>query len=92
MVKVTFTLDEETVGRLRQASARLTRPQSRVVRDAIREYADRIGRLSESERLRLLSALDAIAGRKPTRARSEVDRELSEIRSARRNGGRRHRL
>ena len=90
MVKVTFTLDEETVGRLRQASARLIRPQSQVVRDAIREYADRVGRLSESERFRLLAAVDAIADRKPTRARSQVDRELREIRSARRDGGRQH--
>jgi predicted transcriptional regulator len=37
MVKVTFTLDDQTVARLRQAAARLNRPQSQVVRDAVRD-------------------------------------------------------
>ena len=91
MVKVTFTLDDQTVARLRQAAERLNKPQSQVVREAVREYADRVGRLSEHERLRMLSALDAIVKRKPTRSTSDVDRELREIRVARRSGGRRHR-
>lgn len=89
MVKVTFTLDERTVATLRQAGARLGKPNSQIVRDAIRDYAERIGRLSETERIRLLSAVDAIARRKPTRAATDVDRELREIRAARRRGGRR---
>ena len=91
MVKVTFTLDDQTVARLRQAAERLNKPQSQVVREAVREYADRVGRLSEHERLRMLSALDAIVKRKPTRSTADVDRELREIRVARRSGGRRHR-
>jgi len=91
MVKVTFTLDDHTVARLRQAAERLNKPQSHVVRDAVRDYADRVGRLSEHERLRMLSALDAIVKRKPTRSTADVDRELREIRVARRSGGRRHR-
>ncbi|MBI3493108.1 MAG: ribbon-helix-helix protein, CopG family [Acidobacteria bacterium] len=91
MVKVTFTLDDQTVSRLRQAAARLNRPQSQVVRDAVRDYADRVGRLSEHERLRMLSALDAIVKRKPTRSTADVDRELRELRAARQGGGRRHR-
>ena len=91
MVKVTFTLDDHTVARLRQAAERLNKPRSQVVRDAVRDYADRVGRLSEHERLRMLSALDAIARRKPTRSSADVDRELREIRAARRSGGRRHR-
>src|SRR5947208_3512547 len=68
MVKVTFTLDDHTVARLRQAAERLNKPQSQVVREAVRDYADRVGRLSEHERLRMLSALDAIVKRKPTRS------------------------
>ena len=91
MVKVTFTLDEETVARLRQASVRLNKPQSRVVREAVHDYADRVGRLSERERLQMLSALDAILSRTPTRSTAAVERELREIRRARRAGGRRHR-
>ena len=90
MVKVTFTLDDQTVARLRQAALRLNRPQSQVVRDAVRDYADRIGRLSEHERLRMLAALDTIAQRKPSRSASDVDRELRDLRAARRSGGRRH--
>jgi len=91
MVKVTFTLDDHTVARLRQAAERLNKPQSQVVREAVRDYADRVGRLSEHERLRMLSALDAIVKRTPTRSTADVDRELREIRVARRSGGRRHR-
>ena len=83
MVKATFTLDEPTVARLRQAAARLNRPNSQIVRDAIRDYADRVGRLSEHERLRALAALYDISKRKPTRSASEVDRELHDVRAAR---------
>lgn len=88
---MTFTLDDRTVSRLRQAAVRTNKPQSQVVREAVNDYADRVGRLSEAERLRMLSALDAIVSRKPTRAPADVDRELRTIRAARRSGGRRHR-
>jgi hypothetical protein len=91
MVKVTFTLDEQTVARLRQAAARLNKPQSQVVREAVHDYADRAGRLSEGERVQMLAALDTIARRRPTRAAADVDRELREIRASRRAGGRAHR-
>jgi hypothetical protein len=91
MVKVTFTLDDHTVQRLRQAAARANKPQSQVVREAVNDYADRVGRLSEAERIRMLSTLDEIVNRKPTRAAAAVDRELHGIRLARRGGGRRHR-
>lgn len=92
MVKVTFTLDDETVATLRRAAARLARPQSAVVRDAIREYAHRVGRLSEEERLRLLAVFDAMLPKIPPRPDSETDAELKEIRAARHRGGRRHRV
>ena len=91
MVKVTFTLDDRTVSRLRQTAARANKPQSQVVREAVNDYADRVGRLSESERLRMLATLDAIVSRKPARTAAAVDQELREIRAARRSGGRRHR-
>ena len=88
---MTFTLDDRTVSRLRQAAARANKPQSQVVREAVNDYADRVGRLSEAERIRMLAALDAIVSRKPTRTPADVDHELRAIRSARRSGGRRHR-
>ncbi|HEY6212021.1 MAG TPA: ribbon-helix-helix protein, CopG family [Vicinamibacterales bacterium] len=91
MVKVTFTLDDDTVARLRQAAARLDKPQSQVVREAVHDYALRVGRLSDRERQHALSTLDAIVARKPARAAADVDRELRGIRAARRSGGRRHR-
>lgn len=89
MVKATFTLDEATVARLRQAAARLSKPQSEVVRVAIRDYADRVGKLSEAERLRLLRTVDEIMCRRPSRSAAAVDAEIRAIRAARRHGGRR---
>lgn len=90
MVKVTFTLDEATVERLRRLSLRLTRPQSQVVREAVKEYAARAGRLTEEERERLLAAFDRLVPTIPLRQHPEADRELRQVRAARRRGGRRH--
>ncbi len=59
------------------------------MREAIRDYSERIGKLSERERLRMLEIFDDVVPRIPTRPLSEVEDELKEIRSARRGGGRR---
>ena len=91
MVKVTFTLDDETVRSLRQTSERLAKPQSQVVREAVMDYAMRAGRLSEVERVRMLKTFDRVMSGGSTRSTSDVDRELRSIRAARRAGGRRHR-
>ena len=42
MVKVTFSLDDGTVDQIRRAAARLGRPQSQIVREAIADYAARV--------------------------------------------------
>ena len=89
MVKMTFTLDDETVAALNQSAQRLAKPRSAVVREAIREYGARAGRLSEEERRRMLRSIDAVMRTPPTRPRAAVERELAEIRRARRGGGRR---
>ena len=89
MVKVTFTLDDETVERLRRLASRLGRPQSQVVRESIKEYEARSDKLSEDERQRMLTILDRIRRAPPTRPQSEVDAELREIRAARRRWARR---
>jgi predicted transcriptional regulator len=88
MVKVTFTLDDETVEALNQAAQRLAKPRSAVVREAIREFGARAGCLSEEERRRMLRSIDAVLKKPPTRPRAAVERELADIRRARRGGGR----
>jgi len=89
--KVTFTFDAETIAHLNDAAKRLAKAKSQVAREAIHEYHERIGKLSEDERLRALRVLNEIANLPPTRTRAEMEAELREIRRARRQGGRRHR-
>ena len=43
--KVTFTLDDQTIRRLESAAERLRKPKSEIVREAIGEYRESIGRL-----------------------------------------------
>ncbi len=90
MVKKTFTFDEATEGQLRLAAKRTAKSQSYVVREAIRDYAATLGKLSERERLRMLDAFDRLSAQVPYRSRKEVDAEIRSIRAARRTGGRRH--
>lgn len=90
MVKVTYTLDDETVQRIRRMATRLGKPQSHVVREAVKDYEARSDKLSDEERTRMLAVLARIRNGPPTRPQSEVDAELGEIRRARRRGGRLH--
>lgn len=87
--KATFTLDEETIARLERTAERLRRPKSAVVREAIADYSERVGRLGEAERRRLLAAFDEHVGKIPERPADAVDAELRELRESRRTGGRR---
>jgi predicted transcriptional regulator len=87
-VKVTFTLDAETVARLRTTAARLRQPQSQVVREAIAEYGTRACRLREAERAGLLRAFDRLVGAIPVRPAAAVDAELKALGDSRRRGGR----
>ena len=89
--KVTFTFDQATIRRLDDAAARLAKPKSEIVREAIQDYHQRIGRLSESEKQRMLKALEEFMAKVPKRDQRETEAELKEIRRARRQGGRRHR-
>jgi len=75
MVRMTFTLDDPTVAALRMSAARLGRPRSEIVRLAIRDYAGRVGKLTEPERLRLLHLFDEVVPRIPSRPAAAVDRE-----------------
>lgn len=87
VIKVTFTLDEATVDQLRRTAARVRKPQSQIVREAIGEYAARADRLTETERQRMLAALDRALGRPPSRPTTETAAELRAIRAARRRWG-----
>ena len=88
MVKVTFTLDDQTVERLRRTASRLAKPQSYVVREAVREYEMRSTKLSDDERERMLGTVGRMVQEPPTRTAAEVDAELGEIRTSRRRWGR----
>jgi len=89
MAKLTFSVDDETVRTLKATAERLRKPQSRIVREAVAEYAARAGRLSENERRRLLRTIDEITARPPTRPQAAVERELADIRASRRAASRR---
>lgn len=86
MVKVTFTLDEETVRTLRKVAERTRKPQSLVVREAVAHYATREDKLTDEEREHKLRILRELGSQLPTRPQSEVDRELRELRRSRRTG------
>ena len=89
MVRVTFSLDDATIARIRQTAERLGKPQSQVVREAVAEYAERADRLSDEERRHALSVLGRRASRWLGSQAAGVDRELRAIRAARKAGGRR---
>ena len=89
MVKVTFSLDDATVATIRRTAERLGTPQSHVVRESVAEYAARIDRVSERERLRTLTILESLRKTPDSRTARAVDAELRAIRAARRTGGRR---
>ena len=86
--KVTFTLDEATIRRLQSASERLGASKSQVVRDAIADFHEGMGRLSETERQRQLRVIRDLVPSIPLRPLQDVENEMAEIRSARRSGGR----
>lgn len=90
MARVTFSLDDATILQIRQTAARLGKPQSHIVREAVAEYAAHAGSLSDQERRLALRVLERLRQEAPTRPTAEVDRELRAIRTARRTGGRRH--
>jgi hypothetical protein len=91
MVRVTFSLDDQTVASIRRTAARLRKPQSQIVREAVAEYAARSDRLSEAERRQALGVLERLRASRPSRGAAQVDEELRALRAARRAGGRRRR-
>jgi metal-responsive CopG/Arc/MetJ family transcriptional regulator len=90
MARATFSLDEATIAEIKRTAERLKKPQSHVIREAVADYAARTDRLSERERRRVLAVLERLRAAKPARTDAAVNKELAQIRAARRGGGRRH--
>jgi hypothetical protein len=63
--EVTFTLDEISIQRLQDASERLALSKSEVVREAIPEFHQRLGRLTDREPTRLLRVYDELTSTIP---------------------------
>lgn len=87
--KVTFTLDGETVQRIRKLAEQQRKPQSLIVREAVAQYAGRDVKLSPEERDRKLAIIREILARPPQpgdKTAEDVDRELAEIRRSRNEG------
>lgn len=87
---MTFTLDEETVRKIRKLAERTKKPQSLIVREAVAHYSARDEKMTDEERQRWLRTFDELVARIPPRPREDIDRELRDIRAARRSRGRRH--
>ena len=86
MAKMTFSLDDATVRTLRMVAERKQKPQSVVVREAIVEYAAKDEKLSDSERTRKLQLIRSLKSQPATRSQTDVDRELGDLRRARKTG------
>jgi metal-responsive CopG/Arc/MetJ family transcriptional regulator len=91
MARATFSLDDATIAEIRRTAARLGKPQSHVVREAVADYAARADRLSERERQELMGVLERLRETRPNRSAADVDAELAAVRASRRAGGRSHR-
>lgn len=83
---MTFTLDDRTVQEINSMAARLSKPKSEIVREAVHELNAKTDRLSESERQRMVKLLKDYMKRPAEKTQAEVDRELREIRQSRRRG------
>jgi len=84
MVKMTFTLDDDTVAKLKRAAARFDKPRSWVVREAVADYAAKSDMLTPEEKARMLEALERFKRTPVTGTSADVDREIAEIRASRR--------
>jgi hypothetical protein len=86
MVKMTFTIDDSTADTLRRIANRLNKPQSQVLREAIRHYEPHAGHLTAEESDRRVELFDRALAAIPQRPASETDRELRNVRKSRRTG------
>jgi predicted transcriptional regulator len=84
MVKMTFTLDDDTVAKLKRAATRHNKPQSWVVREAVADYAAKSDMLTPEEKTRMLAALERFKQTPVTGTAADVDREIADIRASRR--------
>lgn len=88
-MRATFSIDSATDAALRRLAAALGVSKSAVVRQGVLDLAQRADRLSEAERLRLMTVLRDWMATPPTRDRSAALRELRTVARVRREAGRR---
>ena len=81
-------MTEHLVKVVRRTCERVSRYYAHRLRDW--QDVERVGKLSEEERRRLLDVFDTMLPKIPARPAVETDAELKEIRAGRRRGGRRH--
>ena len=86
---MTFTVDDDTARRIDTAAELLRKPKSAVVREAVADYHQRIGRLTEAERRRMLKILDDVLPDIPRRPQGDADNEIAAVRQSRKSSGRR---
>jgi hypothetical protein len=85
----TLTLEDETIQHIERLARLLHKSTGEIVESAM-EYMHPTPRpMSDEERQRRLKALDEMRKRPSTKSQEEVQREIEEIRAARRGGGRR---
>jgi hypothetical protein len=87
--ELTLTLDEETIEQIERLARLLHKSTGKIVEDAMQSLQPTPRPLTEEERQRRLKLLEEMRKRPPTRPQEEVEREIKEIRAARRSGGRR---
>jgi hypothetical protein len=85
----TLTLDEETIQQIEAAAEHLGKSNSEVVEEAMADYRRLPDKITEAERQRMLNALDEMMRRPSPKTAEDVQREIEEVRAARRGGGRR---
>jgi hypothetical protein len=88
MIKMTFTVDEATADVLKRLAKRLQKPQSYILREAIRYYEPNAGGLTLDESRRRVEVFKKLAAKVPRRPAAAVDSELRGIRKSRRKGWR----
>jgi len=87
--ELTLTLDEETIEQIERLARLLHKSTGKIVEDAMQHLQPTPRPLSDEEHQRRLKALDEMRKRPSPKTAEDVQREIDEIRAARRSGGRR---
>ena len=87
--EITLTLDDETIQQIERLARLLHKSTGEIVEDAMQRLQPTPRPMSEEERQQRLKALDEMKRRPLPKSAEDVQREIDEVRAARRSGGRR---